>query len=109
MVLLCFGKFEIACQGIELVFPETAVLLNPGGGLLHRRGGEAATMHAAVNLTREKAGGLEDAQMLRDSGEGDVEGLSQLGDGGFPEGQARKDSAAGGVGEGGEGGIQRGL
>jgi hypothetical protein len=37
-------------QGIELEFPESAVLLDPGGDVLHGIGGEAAAVDAAIDF-----------------------------------------------------------
>jgi hypothetical protein len=66
-------------------------------------------VNAAVNFALEEAGGLEDAQMLGDGGEGEGERLGELGDGGFALREAGENGAAGGIGEGGEGGVERGL
>ena len=64
-------------------------------------------MDAAVDFTLEETGGLEDAEMLGDGGEREGERLGELGDGGFALGQAGEDGAAGGIGECGEGGVER--
>jgi hypothetical protein len=45
--------FEIVRQGVELVFPEHAVLRDPAGGILHGLGSEAAAVNAAVDLALE--------------------------------------------------------
>ena len=63
-VLLGCRFFEIVCQGVELGFPKSAVLLDPGGGRLHRSGGKATAVDAAVDLAVKQAGGFEDAEML---------------------------------------------
>jgi len=107
-VLLC-GGFEILGQGIELFFPEYAVVLDPLRGGLHGLGGEAAAMDAAVDFALEEAGGFEHAEMLGDGRKGKGEGRGELGDGGLALGEAGEDGAAGGVGERGEGGIEWGA
>ncbi len=83
-------------------------MVDPLRGGLHGLRGEAAAVNAAVDFALEKAGGFENAQMLGDGGEGKREGLRKLGDRGFALGEARENGAAGGVGEGGEGGVERG-
>jgi hypothetical protein len=95
------------CQGIELVFPEGAVPLNPGGGILHGLGSQAAAVEAAVDFAAEQAGGLQHAEVLGDSRERDVEGRGELGDGGSALGEARENGAARGIGESAEGGVER--
>jgi hypothetical protein len=62
-LLGCF-VFQIFCQGIELHFPESAVLLDPGDGVFHRLRREAATVRAAVNFAAKQAGGFENAQVF---------------------------------------------
>jgi len=44
------GGFQILGEGIELRFPESAVLPDPGCGALHGRGGQAAAVDAAIDL-----------------------------------------------------------
>ncbi len=56
-------------------------------------------MYSTVDFAVEQAGGFEDAEMLRDGGEGDIERSGQFGDGRFTLGEAGEDGAAGGVGE----------
>ena len=64
-------------------------------------------MDAAIDLTPEKSGGFENAQMLGDGRQGDFGRGGQLADGGFALGETSKDGAAGGIGEGPEGGVER--
>jgi hypothetical protein len=75
---------------------------------LHRLRSESAAVDAAVDFALEEAGGLEDAKVLGDGGKGEREGFGKLGDGGFTLREAGEDGAAGGIGEGGEGGVERG-
>ncbi len=65
-------------------------------------------MNAAIDLALEEAGGFEHAEMLGDGGEGKGEGLGKLSDSGLALSKASENGAAGGIGEGGEGGIERG-
>lgn len=108
-LLLCgFGVcgFEIFRQGVELVFPEHAVLRDPASGILHGLGREAAAVNAAVDFAFEESGGLQDAQVFRNGREGDVERRGQFGDGGLAEGQARKNGAARRIGKRAKGGVE---
>jgi len=65
-------------------------------------------VNAAVDLAVKQAGGFEDAEMLRDGGEGHGERYGKAFNGGFPLREAGQDGAAGGVGKGAEGGVQAG-
>ncbi len=94
-------------QGIELFFPEDAVVLDPLRDGLHGLGSEAAAVDAAVDFALEEAGRFEHAEMLGDGGKGKGEGRGELGDGGLAVREAGEDGAAGGVGERGEGGVER--
>ena len=94
-------------QGIELFLPEDAVVLDPLRGGLHGLGSEAAAVDAAVDFALEEAGGFEHAEMLGDGGKGKGEGRGEFGDGGLAVCKAGEDGAAGGVGERGEGGVER--
>jgi len=107
-VLLC-GGFEILGQGIELFFPEYAVVLDPLRRSLHGLGSEAAAVDAAVDFALEEAGGFEHAEMLGDGGKGKGEGRGELGDGGLAVREAGEDGATGGVGQGGKGGVEGGA
>jgi hypothetical protein len=102
------GGFEISRQGVELVLPEDAIVLDPAGGVFHGLGSEAAAVDAAVDFAAQQAGALQDAQMLGHGRERDVEGRGELGDCSFAEGQAGEDGSAGGIGEGAEGGVEQG-
>jgi hypothetical protein len=72
--LICSG-FEIFRQGIELVFPEGAVLLDPGGGILHGLGSEAAAVDAAVDFASQKSRGFENAEVFGNRRQGNIERL----------------------------------
>jgi hypothetical protein len=64
---------------------------------------------AAVDFTPEQARGFEDAQMLGDGGERDVEGSGKFGDGSFAAGQPLENSAPCGIGKRPERRIERGV
>ena len=66
-------------------------------------------MDAAVDFTPEQARGFENAQVLGDGRQRDVEGSGKFGDGGFATGQPRENGAPGGIGKGPERRIERGV
>jgi hypothetical protein len=104
--LLASGGFQILRQGIELRFPERAVLLDPGGRVPEGLCGQPAAVHATVDLAIKEAGGLQYAHMLRDGWQRNAERFSKLCDHGLTLCEAGQDGAAGGIGERTEGGIQ---
>ncbi len=106
MFLLADTRFEILRQGIELQFPERAILLDPRGGILHGLGLQPAAMHAAIDFTFEQARGFQDAHVLRDGGQRNAERLRKLCDHGRALCEAGQDGAAGGIGERSKRGIQ---
>jgi hypothetical protein len=61
---------------------------------------------AAVDFAVEQSGRFENAQVLGDGGERNIERRGELGHRGFAEGQARQDGAAGRVGQGPESGVE---
>ena len=63
------GLVEIAGQPVELMLPEAAIAGNPGIGLAHRAGDEAAAAHAAVAPAHHEPRTLEHAQVLGDGGQ----------------------------------------
>ena len=98
--------FEKTCKGLELLFPELPVTLDPFGRILHGLGNEAAAVDSSVLPPRDELCPLEYPQVLRYGGEGDVVGRGQVADGGFALRQARQDAAAGGVGKRAERGVE---
>ena len=105
-VFVC-GIFQIAREGIELRFPEAAVVLDPGRCVLHRLGAQAAAMDSAVFLPRDEAGGFQHAQVFRYGGERHFVGRGEVADRCCTLAcEARENSAARGVGERSEGGIE---
>ena len=83
-------------------------MVDPGGGAFHGLGVQAAAVDAAIDFPAQETSGLEDAEMLGNSGEGHGEGSGEGVDGGFALGEAGEDGAASGIGEGGEGGVEAG-
>ena len=69
---------------------------------------QAAAAHATVLAVLDESGAVQHAQVLADRGQGHAEGLCQLADGCFAQGQPGQDSAARRVGQGAEGGVERG-
>jgi hypothetical protein len=84
-------------------------VVDPLSGGLHGLGGKAASVDAAIDFALEEAGGFENAKMLGDGGERKGERLGELGDRGFTLREAGENGAAGGVGECGESGVERGI
>ena len=66
-------------------------------------------MHAAMDFALKEPGGFKHAEVLGDGGERDAERFGQFGDHGFAAREAREDGAAGGIGEGREGGVEHGA
>jgi hypothetical protein len=92
-----------------LGFPEDAIPLNPGGGVLHGFGSKTAAVDAAVDFAVEQSRGFEDAQVLGNGGQRDVEGSGKFGDGSFAAGQPRENGAPCGIGKRPERGIERAI
>jgi hypothetical protein len=92
-----------------LAFPEDAVRVDPCGGVLHRSWSEAAAVDPAADLSVEQARGFEDAQVLGDGRERDVERSGKFGDGSFAAGQTGEDGAPCRIGERPERRIERGV
>ncbi len=98
---------EVGVQAVEVGLPVAAVLVQPGVRVLQRGGRDPAQALLAVSALGDEAGPFEDGQVLGDGGEGHVEGLGQLADGGVALGEALEDGASRRVGQGGEGGTER--
>jgi hypothetical protein len=104
--LLLRSGFQIFRQGIELGFPEGAVLPDPGGSVFHGIGGQVAAMDAPVDFAAQQARRFQHAQMLGNRGQRHFKWLGQLRHGGFAASQARNDGTPRGIGERAKGGIQ---
>ena len=64
-------------------------------------------MNASVALSHQQPGFFQNAKMLRHRGKRHVERLRELADGPLPESETGEDRAAGGIAQGGEGGVER--
>lgn len=80
------SRFQVFRQGVELGLPEAAIALDPGGGILHRLRRKATAVDAAIDFAAEQSGGFENAQVLGDGRERNIERRGELGDRGFAEG-----------------------
>jgi hypothetical protein len=63
-------------------------------------------VHATVDFAPKQAGGLQDAQVLGDGWERNVEGRGEFGDRGVALRKARENGTARGIGKGAEGRVQ---
>ena len=106
MSLLLRSGFQVFCQGIELGFPEGAVLTDPGRGIFHGIGRQAAAVNAPVNLAAQQSRRFQHAQVLGYRRQRHFKRLGQLRHRGFAASQAGQDGAPRGVGERAKGGIQ---
>ena len=82
-------------------------MLDPAGCVFHGLGCQAAVMNAAIDFATQQAGGFQYAQVFGNRWKGNVEWFGEFADRGFAMCEAREDSAAGGIGEGAEGGVKR--
>ena len=80
------SRFQVFRQGVELGLPEAAIALDPGGGIFHRLRRKATAVDAAIDFAAEQSGGFENAQVLGDGRERNIERRGELGDRGFAEG-----------------------
>src|SRR5438477_654863 len=94
MLLLCTCRFQKFRQGVELFFPESAVVLDPTGGFLHGLRREPAAMDAAIDFAAQQSGGFQHAKVLGDCRKRHIEWLGEFADRGFALRQA------GGIGAG---------
>src|SRR5262249_3446244 len=109
LLLFVFAGLEKLLQGVQPPIPELLVALDPRRRTLHRSRHEPAVVDPPVLLAGEQPGMLEDAQVLRDRGERDVERRRELayrrrG----PLREVRNDGAARRVGQRAEGGVEGG-
>jgi hypothetical protein len=90
---------KVAGERIELVVPELFVLRHPGGGVLHRRGGELEAHHPALLRAPDQPGVLQNAKVFHESGKRHVVRLRQFGHVGLPAGERLQDVPARAVGK----------
>ncbi len=91
--------FEILGQRVKPVFPESAVMGDPLGGLLQGLRVQVAAVDPALLFAGEQTGLFEHAEMFGDGGEGHVEGFRQFRDGRLPAGQPCEDRATRRIGQ----------
>src|SRR2546426_2328310 len=94
---------QIALQAIEALLPETAIVLQPVGGLLERSRLEPAGPPLRLATARDQTGALQYLEVLGDGGKAHLEGLGQVRDRRLAPGETSQDRAPGGIGEGREG------
>jgi hypothetical protein len=99
--------FEIGREHVELRLPELPVVRDPRERVAHGRGVERCTPHASFLLDGGEPGTLQHAHVLGDGRERHREAGRELADGVVAGGKARENVAARGVGEGGEGVVER--
>jgi len=72
---------QVRSEPVELLLPEPAVAVDPGGRLAHRSREEAAAPAAALAATLEQTRALQHAQMFGDRWQGDSERAGEFADG----------------------------
>src|SRR5688500_8453060 len=100
--LLGLNLTEVLVQAIEAQLPHAAITLHPIGDVLEGRQGELTGTPLRLAPARDEARALEHLEVLRDSGQAHVEGLSQFRHGALARRQAGEDRAPSRVGERGE-------
>src|SRR6266545_904692 len=106
-LLLLLQFLQVGVQAIEAFLPIAAIALEPLVGILERPRFEPAGAPLRLSRARDETGALQHLEVLGDGGQGHLEGLGQLRNGGFAGCQAREDSAPGGVGQCSEGAAYR--
>lgn len=91
----------------ETGFPMLTVVFDPEVGFGERLGDQTARTALGVASLRDKASTFENTKMFGDGGLAHGEGAGKIVDGGFAAGEGGENSAAGGVGERGENGVER--
>src|SRR5436190_21131700 len=105
-LLLPLQLTQIIVQAIEALLPETAIVLQPLGGILERTRLKPAGPPLRLATARDQPGALQHLEVLGDGGQAHLKGRGQLRDRGLTCGEAGKDRAPGGIGEGREGGAE---
>jgi hypothetical protein len=108
-LLLWCGPLEVFGELVELRLPETAVALDPPGGLAHRRGDERRAAYASLAPHAGESRALEDAHVLRRRGQRHVEARRELPDCLVAGGESAEDLAPHRVRERSERGVEAGL
>src|SRR5437867_3675118 len=105
---------QMRVESIETLFPENAIALHPSGCFAKPRRLEPCGPPLRVASTRDQPRMLEHLEVLRDRGEGHVEGLRELSDGSLARCETCQDCPPRGVRDRGKGraevvGSHRGL
>jgi hypothetical protein len=98
--------FEQLSQAVETRLPERAVLRQPVMGGLQATRTQAADTPACVNLALDQPRSFEYAQVTRDGGRRNREGLCQIADVRPAARKSGKDCASRRVGQGSESGVE---
>lgn len=108
MLLGFFGVFGLyeSFQVAEVHLPETAVLIEPGVDGAKRFGIELVDAVTAFAMLTHEMGAAQQAQMFGDCGTGDGKSAGDSSGGLAASAKKVENSAAGGIGEGLEGGLR---
>jgi hypothetical protein len=98
---------EIALERVESGFPESAVVIEPLGGLADRLWRELASNEATFLAPHDDAGVFEHREVFHETRERHAERLGELASRGAAVGELRDDGPAGRIGECGEDTAER--
>ena len=107
IILLWIRFSKVSFEGVELLLPKLAAVLDPFDGFGHRARSQTATMNPPFPVSVEQSRALEHAQVARDRRRRDLERGRQVSDGCLAMSEALEDAAANGVGKRGEDGVER--
>lgn len=93
-------------QSVQSAAPEGSIIGEPLVGIEEGRRVEADNLEAAAALAGDEFGGLEDLEVLGDGGKRERVGSGEVAHGFGPGGDIAEESAAGGIGERVEDGIE---
>jgi len=93
-------------EAVESAFEHPSVSRDPRGLFLEPARAEPASAYPSDFFSTHQPGCFEYSDVFLDARQGDVEGLGELAYSGVRATQTLKNSAAGRVGEGGEGAIE---
>src|SRR5262245_61611756 len=96
---------EVSLERVELHAPEALVRMNPARHDAKRRRVQPVEDLTPLPLPADQFGLLQDLQVLRDGGQGDLEILGQLHHALLPAGEGVEDLPARGIGDGAEHGV----
>jgi hypothetical protein len=96
----------VACESVEGLVPEVALIGQPALDVPGGVGFEGANMGAAFQCSRDEASLFQHPQMLADRRERHAKRNGELADRSRPLPEPAKNRAAGGIGQGAEGRVQ---